>query len=65
MSTGILSVSAIAGPIRATSQPRNPNIGQQVTMGDDLYFHITPEVARQWIGVLEPIAKDVGDASAA
>lgn len=65
MSIGIISVSAVAGPIRATNHPRNQKIGQQVTMGDDLYFHITPEVARQWIGVLEPIAKDAGDASAA
>lgn len=56
--TGNVSVSVAAGHIKATSQPTNPEIGQQVSMGDDLYFHITPEIARQWIGVLETIAKE-------
>jgi hypothetical protein len=38
----------------------HPRIGQQVTMGDDAAFilHITPEMARQWITVLEPIAEE-------
>jgi hypothetical protein len=56
--TGDLSVSVIAGHIEATSQPPHPEIGQQVKMGDSrLYFHIKPDVARQWIGVLESIAE--------
>ncbi|UDL14895.1 hypothetical protein PP357_gp48 [Arthrobacter phage Sarge] len=30
-----------------------------VCMSDELFIHnMTPELARQWIGVLEPIAKD-------
>lgn len=54
---GGISVSVLAGHIKATSQPIHPEIGQQVSMGDDLYFHITAEVARQWISVLETIAE--------
>jgi hypothetical protein len=54
--TSIVSVSVIAGPIAATSQPVHPRLGQQVALGDDLYLHITAEVAQQWISVLEPIA---------
>lgn len=56
--TTIVSVNIIAGPIRATSQPRHELLGQQVSMGDDAYLNITPDVARQWIGVLEPIAEE-------
>lgn len=53
--TGHTSVSVIAGHIRATTQPIHPEIGKQVSMSDNLYFSITPEIARQWIGVLEAI----------
>jgi hypothetical protein len=56
MSRTNLSVSVVAGDITATTQPPREDIGQQVKMGDDLYFHIKPDVARQWIGVLESIA---------
>ncbi len=58
-SEGNLSVSITAGHIRATSQPQHPLIGQQVAMGNgDLHFHITPEIARQWVGVLEQIVAE-------
>ena len=53
---GNVSVSVLAGHITATERPISDLIGKQVMMGDDLYFHITPEVAAQWIAVLETIA---------
>lgn len=56
--TGNVSVSVLAGHIRATSQPIHPEIGQQVSMGDGLYFSITPAIAKQWIETLTPIAGD-------
>jgi hypothetical protein len=56
--TSIVSVSVIAGPIKATSQPPHPQLGQQVAVGDDLYLHITAEVAQQWIDVLTTITKE-------
>lgn len=58
INTGHISIAVVAGDIRATTQPVEPKLGQQVRMGDTLFFHIKPEVARQWIGVLEPIAKE-------
>ena len=60
LTEGTVGVSIVAGHIAATDQPIHPRIGQQVFMGSgaDFAFHITPDVARQWIGVLEPIAKD-------
>jgi hypothetical protein len=54
--TSIVSVSVVAGHIDTTSQPPHPQIGQQVKMGDNLYMHITPDVAQQWIDVLTGIA---------
>jgi hypothetical protein len=56
--TSIVSVSVVAGHINATSQPPHPQIGQQVKMGDNLYMHITPAVAQQWIDVLTTITKE-------
>lgn len=53
---GNLSVSIRAGHITATSVPTHPQIGKQVSMSDDLYFHITPDIAKQWIETLTPIA---------
>jgi hypothetical protein len=60
MNIGSVGVSITCGPIAATSQPIHPRIGQQVTMGDDAAFilHITPEMARQWIQTLTPIAEE-------
>ncbi|HCF99593.1 MAG TPA: hypothetical protein DEV93_03515 [Chloroflexi bacterium] len=55
--TGHVSVSVRAGHITATSQPIHPQIGKQVEMGNDMYFHITPEVAAQWLPVLTKIAE--------
>lgn len=54
---GLVSVSVIAGEIRPAAHDADGLIGKQVMMGNGLYFHITPTVARQWIGVLEPIAE--------
>jgi hypothetical protein len=56
----IVSVNVIAGPIRATDQPRHEKLGKQVAMGDDLYFNLTPEVAAQWLPVIAEIAADKG-----
>ena len=56
--TAMVSVSVIAGPIRKTTQPRNERIGQQVAMTDEFYFSITPDIARQWIQTLTPIAEE-------
>ena len=57
MTTGSIYVSVNAGHIKAANLPPHEIIGQQVRMGDDLYFHITPDVARQWIGVLTTVAE--------
>jgi len=54
---GHLSVSVLAGHITITPQPIHPQIGQQVRMGDDLHFHITPEIAAQWLPVIHSIAE--------
>jgi len=56
---GTVGVSITAGHIAATDQPLHPVIGQQIVMGTgvDFMLHITPDVARQWIGVLEQIAE--------
>ena len=56
--TGAVSVSIVAGPIKATGTG-NPASGHQIKMGDDgrVFIHITTDMARQWIGVLEQIAE--------
>jgi len=56
---GTVGVSITAGHIYTSDLPPT-RIGQQVFMGSAREFalHITPTVARQWIGVLETIAKD-------
>ena len=51
-------VSFLAGPIEPSSLLANPDLGQQVTMGPCLYFNIKPEIARQWIETLTPIANE-------
>lgn len=51
-SAGFVSVSMIAGPIKpSTNRPE-----MIVYMGDGLSILYTPEIARQWIGVLETVA---------
>lgn len=59
MSGGVISVSIRAIPLQraATSE-------EMLLMGPGLYLHITPEIARQWIGVLEEIAKESRDGTA-
>ncbi|MFH5879783.1 hypothetical protein [Arthrobacter sp. NA-172] len=55
--TGHVTVSILAGPIEATGNESESG-RHQIWMANGLAFiHITPDVARQWIGVLEPIAK--------
>lgn len=55
---GTVGVAITCGPIKATDQPIHPHIGQQITMGNDSSFmlHITPDIAKQWIETLTPIA---------
>jgi len=52
-----LFVSAVAEPVEVRKAAME---GQHVLrMGDgSLQFTITPDTARQWIGALEPIAKE-------
>ena len=55
---GQVTATIMAGHIEATTTKPN-NIGQQVVMaGSSVHIYITPNVARQWIGVLEQIAKE-------
>lgn len=60
MTAGTVGVSITAGHIHATDQPMHPRIGQQIFMGDkaELAIHITADVARQWISVLETITEE-------
>jgi hypothetical protein len=55
--TNALSVSILAGPIKLADRVPDPKVGQMVLMGfSGFYFHITPEIAKQWVPVLEQIA---------
>lgn len=54
---GNVSVSVSAGPIRESAQPADPIVGKMVMMGDSLYLHIKPEVAAQWLPVIQKIAE--------
>ena len=56
MDDGIVSVSLIAGPIHETSTGPHPELGHQLRMNDNFYMHIHPDIARQWIQTLTPIA---------
>jgi hypothetical protein len=50
------SVSIVAGPLTLASNPIG-TLGHMLKMhGGATYITITPETARQWIGVLETIA---------
>jgi hypothetical protein len=52
------SVSIVAGPL---TMPRDPHgtLGHMLKMhGGAMYITITPEIAKQWIGVLETIAEE-------
>lgn len=51
-------VNVHAGDLEATKIPAT-RIGKQTVMkGSGITFYFTPEVARQWITVLETISKD-------
>ena len=47
-----VTVSLSARPIHPATTSKD-----LLLMGDGVYIHITPEIARQWIGVLEGIAE--------
>ncbi|AYN55843.1 hypothetical protein PP635_gp67 [Arthrobacter phage Auxilium] len=48
-----MTVSVGAAPVRSAES--NP---EMLVVNDELYIHdMTPELARQWIGVLEPLAE--------
>lgn len=53
---GNLSASISAGPIRPSGQPISEAIGGMFLMGTNLYIHIQPAVAAQWIEQLTSIA---------
>ena len=57
--SGAVSVSIVAGPIKATGNG-NPASGHQIKMGDDgrVFIHLTPEVAAQWLPVIQKIAEE-------
>lgn len=51
-----IRVSITAEPIRATGFVSTDGT-HQVDLGNASYLHINPETARQWVAVLERIAK--------
>jgi hypothetical protein len=51
-------ISIDAEPIVKASRTLGHDGARMVRMGNTTYFHITPEMARQWITVLEPIAEE-------
>jgi hypothetical protein len=53
---GNVSASISAGPIRPSGQPINDTTGQMFLMGANLYIHIQPAVAAQWIEQLTSLA---------
>ena len=56
--TNALSVSILAGPIQLADRPPNPDVGQMVLMGvSGFYFHITKDVAAQWLPVITQISE--------
>lgn len=50
-------VSITAEPIHATGLVTTDG-SHQIGLGNSSYLYITPETARQWVDVLERIAKD-------
>lgn len=57
--TNAVSVSIMAGPIQLADRPPHPEVGQMVLMGvTGFYFHITKDVAAQWLPVIQSIAGD-------
>ena len=53
-----MSVSIIASNITVAASSPNYDAGTQCRMADGNYIHITPEVAAQWLPVLQQIADD-------
>jgi len=57
MSAGRINVSIEAGHLKPTITPPSPALGKQVEMdGSNVLLYITPEVAKQWLTILETIA---------
>lgn len=61
MSAARVYVTIMATQIWQSQVPPDPVIGQTLFMEDgDIRIHITPEIARQWIETLAPIAEQEG-----
>lgn len=56
---GIVFVDINAGTLQPTGNT-NPETGTQYRMGNNLYIHITPAQAQQWIIALAGITKEEG-----
>lgn len=55
MSKGIVSASVIAGHIEDLGS--SPDTGHQLKMADGtLFIHIRPEIAAQWLPIIQHIA---------
>ncbi len=57
MSAARVTVSIYAGPITATGNSAGV-AGQQVRVSEAVYLYFTPEVAAQWLPVIESIANE-------
>jgi hypothetical protein len=56
--SGSVGVSVVAGYIEVTSTARTA-VGQQVEMaGSSVYFYIRPDVAKQWLPIIEKLAAE-------
>lgn len=53
-----MTISITATDIERSPNPPISGVGIQLRMGGGNFIYFTPEIARQWIGVLETIAKD-------
>jgi hypothetical protein len=58
-----MTVSITAAEVERTANPLN-HLGAQLRMDGDIYVYMTPEVAAQWLPVLEAIAGSGGLAHA-
>ena len=59
MTAGRIDVSIEAGHLKPTITPPSPALGKQVEMdGSNVLLYIRPEIARQWIATLTPIAEE-------
>jgi hypothetical protein len=52
-----MTVSITATEVERVPKSPIPDVGIQLRMGGGKYIYFTPDVARQWIGVLTKIAE--------